>query len=202
LDRDSVPETWNTDLHVRRWQVGDDSAFAALEEHFRPLLLSRVRFGAHWALLRRYFEAEDVIQEVWLKVHNYAKTEFTPAGKGSFHALLRTICDRTMHDLVDSQTAQKRGGGSDRVSLGEQHHDQVIVRPGIAAPETPTSAARVAEEMSIARRVLSRREFLAWKHFELEDYLSDEVGDLVLDCPASTVRRLVMQARAKLARRV
>ena len=190
-----------TDLHVTRWQAGDESAFELLYQRFAPLLALRVQRNRVWPILRQRCHIDDVVQEVWSKLVSGSKKSFTPSGPGSFLAFLSSICDHTMVDLVRHSTAVKRGQGATVQSLEEDGMGAGYRKPSRATEETPTSRARVSELEAIAKNELSEREFEAWELVEMRDYTAPEAG-LAMDTSDSAVRGLLLRGRAKLVMRL
>ena len=184
-----------TDVQVARWQAGDDSAFGILFERFAPLIALRVRRARTWALLRDRLQAEDVVQEAWLRVVPGARRSFTPGGEGSFLAFVSKVTDNTMIDLVRKRNAAKRGDGRPEVPLTTG--EEIEIRSGVGEFETPTSSARCTELQEIAARELGERELLAWNLVEMQTYTADEAG-LAMDVTGAAVRGLLLRARAKL----
>jgi len=186
-----------TDLHVARWQAGDEAAFEVLFQRFSPLLLRRIRGHRLWSTLKGKCLAEDVAQEAWARVVAGSGQNFTPSGPGSFLAFLSTLTDRTMVDMLRSASAKKRSDGAPLRDLDTQAERQARIRPGLSGEATPTSRARISELQEIAHEVLTEREFGAWELVELQDYSASEAG-LALDCSGSAVRGLLLRSRAKL----
>jgi len=190
-----------TDLHITRWQAGDESAFDLLYQRFAPLMAMRVQRNRIWPSLRQRCHIDDVVQEVWSKVVIGTKKSFTSAGPGSFLAFLSSICDHTMVDLLRRSTAIKRGQGASEQSLESEGVAGVYRKPSFASEETPTSRARVSELEAIAQKELSEREYEAWDLVEMRDYTAPEAG-LAMDVSDSAVRGLLLRGRAKLVMRL
>ena len=186
-----------TDLHVARWQAGDETAFEILYRRFAPLILMRVRRNRLWPMLEPKLQPDDVVQEIWARVVPAAKQSFTPSGPGSFLAFLGKITERTLVDLLRTASAMKRGAGEKARPLDTQCERDGRRLPGLSAPETPTSRARVSELEEVAQKALSERELEAWELVEMQDYSAAEAG-LAMDCSGSAVRSLLLRGRAKL----
>jgi RNA polymerase sigma factor (sigma-70 family) len=194
-------EAWQTLAHVEHWRAGDPDAFAALHEHFAPLLRARVRRSRVWPMLEDHHQVEDIVQEIWVRGLPAAQRSFHHEGPGSFLAFLGKIADRTMIDLVRALRAGKRGKGQGARTLRTEWEPQAGHLPGHAAVETPTSHARSSELLQIAETELSEREREAWQMVELEGYSAEEAG-LALRCSGSAVRGLLLRSRAKLVARL
>jgi len=187
-----------TDVHVSRWQAGDESAFAILYERFAPLIEVRVRRSRHWRGLHVTYQVEDIVQEAWLRVLPAGKLTFTSRGPGSFLGYVARVADNTMVDLVRRATTQKRGDGKAPASLDTEAALDPAVQPGRNGFVTPTSAARCSELKALAEEILQERELVAWQLIELEGYTASEVW-LALDTSGSAARGLLLRACARLA---
>ncbi len=192
---------WNTARHLADWRNGDPAAFAALHEHFTPLLHHRIRNTPAWHLLSHHLTLDDVTQEIWARAVPAANRNYTNVGPGSFLAFLGTIADRTLVDLARTHKARKRGGAHNTHSLQPDDEAHSVPRPQQHHEESPTSHARANELEQLARDTLSPREHAAWDLVELQGFTGDEAA-LALHCTASAVRGLLLRARAKLVARL
>jgi len=196
----NTPEENPTRVPFEKWKGGSEEAFAELHVRFTPLLRARIRRHRAWSLLARHFELDDVLQDVWARAVPAAKATFKQAGPGSLLAFLGKIADREVIDIARRHRAQKRGRGGPE-SLATDFDAPDGVRPGRAGPTTPTSHARVAELKTLARAVLGEREHEAWDLVELRQFTPEEAG-LAMRCSDSSVRGLLLRARAKLVARM
>lgn len=186
-----------TEVQVARWQAGDETAFALLYARLAPMILMRVVRHRVWPLIESRFQAEDVVQEAWMRVVPKVGDTFTPSGTGSFLAYVSKVTDNTLIDLSRRAYATKRGDGAPIQSILPETEQFAKQRAGLPSAESPTSAARYSELRDLAIRRLNERELLAWELVEIKGYIAEEAG-LAMDCTGSAVRSLVRRARAKL----
>jgi RNA polymerase sigma factor (sigma-70 family) len=109
-----IPRNCDTSWLVAQAQTGDRGAREAVLARYRSKIevLVERRFSG---LLERLFEADDVIQETLLRLHN-GLDGFEDRGRGSFAAWVRICVDSTIADLIRRATAERRGGGRVRRS--------------------------------------------------------------------------------------
>lgn len=186
-----------TEVQVARWQAGDDTAFALLYSRLAPMIMLRVVRNRVWPLIESRCQAEDVVQEAWMRVVPKVGHSFTPSGTGSFLAYVSKVTDNTLIDLSRRAHATKRGEGAQTQTILPETELFAKQRSGLPRAESPTSAARYNELRDLASRLLNERELLAWELVEISGYIAEEAG-LAMDCTGSAVRSLVRRARAKL----
>lgn len=108
------------------------------------------------SLLQRSHAAEDVLQEALLHAWR-SRDQVEWRGPRSFRSWLLSIIDNRIRDLVDRETAQKRGGTRKPLSLaslgapaGSLSHDGgALLEP--AGSTTPSRLAMYAEEAEVIR---------------------------------------------------
>lgn len=189
-----------TIVHLERWRNGDDAAFDPLHRRLLPLLRVRVLRHRAWPLLQGHFEADDVLQEFWVRSIHTVKHRFEHAGRGSLLGFLGKIVDRQVIDLARRHRAQKRGLGEvQRLST----QVEVAGGNGVArnAPATPTANARCSELEELARQELAPREFEAWRLVEMQGFTSEEAG-VAMRASDASVRGLLLRGRARLITRL
>jgi RNA polymerase sigma factor (sigma-70 family) len=151
--REGSPRDWDRLVE----SVGPASLIVAIGE----------RMGA---LLRSRLEADDVWQEVLLLAWR-DRGAFEWRGAASFRSWLLTIADHRIRDLLQYETAEKRGAvapalridAPPRSDCGSSSSDGVFAGP--VATTTPSRAASLREEANAMRTALSG--------------LDDEVRDVV-----------------------
>lgn len=128
--------------------LGPPSLLVAIESRMSPELLARVT-------------AEDVLQEVLLHLwRDRGRIEWRDTK--SFRSLVLSIADHRIHDAVDREFAQKRGGSAATLD----GHDSTDSRAlGSVGSTTPSRTAIAREQADAMRAALAR--------------LSDEVRDVV-----------------------
>lgn len=96
---------------LERYRAGAFSAEERLFGRFRERLLALARAHSGLRAVSRHASAEDVVQEVfWRLLSSGALARFEDRGPGSLEALMRTILDRTVVDVVRRASSAKRGG--------------------------------------------------------------------------------------------
>lgn len=193
----ATAERSKTEVQVARWQAGDEHAFALLHARLAPIIRVRVLRHRIWPILEKRFSADDVVQEVWMRVVPKVGGSFNPSGQGSFLAYVSKTTDNTLIDLSRRSRASKRGDGREDQQIIPENEGAVRLRSGVTPDESPTSAARYSELRELSLRHLGARERLAWELTELKGFNAEEAG-VAMDCSGSAVRSLVRRARAKL----
>jgi RNA polymerase sigma-70 factor, ECF subfamily len=74
---------------------------------------------------RRYFGAEDVLQEVFSQAFRDIG-KFTPKPDGSFYAWLKAIADHRLADALKRMGRKKRGGEHNRLSAADMVKDSAV----------------------------------------------------------------------------
>jgi RNA polymerase sigma factor (sigma-70 family) len=192
-DADDPP----TNVPLERWRRGDEAAFGEMFARFRPTLLAWIRAHAAWPFASKHCEADDLLQEVWMRALPAAKSTFENRGKGAFLAFLRPIVDGAVSDAARRMSAQKRGGGA-VAPLATNYDAPDAAGPGRAAPETPTGFARRNELAKRARELCNDDQYRAWDLVDLQGCSFDEAAAAMGRTPAA-VRGLVHRARTRIA---
>ncbi|MDV3223456.1 RNA polymerase sigma factor SigJ [Intrasporangium sp.] len=161
----------------------DDPAAAAFEEH-RGLLL-----GAAYRLLGVHSDAEDVVQETWLRW-----SAVDPATVNDTRAYLLTITSRLALNRLRELKARR-----------ESYVGPWLPEPvATATSDDPAKAAELADEVSMAMLIvlesLTPLERAAFVLTDVFGMASPEVAHALGRSPAS-VRQLVSRARSHLAAR-
>lgn len=94
---------------VERFRQGDDTAFRALFQKYKPRLSVLVRYKLSDSLRTR-IEIEDIVQEVFLEASKDIG-HFTYRSPGSFMSWLSRIADHVITDEARAQARQKRAAG-------------------------------------------------------------------------------------------
>ncbi len=99
---------------VREAGEGRTTAVTSLVEQYRPAV---VRFLRHRGLTEA--DAEDVAQEVFLRLFDDRVLEKADPRHGRFRSLLLAVTRHVMGHFLDRRTAAKRGGGREPIPVDE-----------------------------------------------------------------------------------
>jgi RNA polymerase sigma-70 factor (ECF subfamily) len=166
---------------VRRAQAGEEEAFGALVQRYqRPV------YRLAYRLLMHHADAEDVVQETFLRAYRYLPS-FDP--QRSFRRWLYAIAVRECHRL-------QRGRG--RLPVVEL--DESLPDPAWASsPEQVYAQRELGAEIQRALLTLSWHQRTALILSAVEGLPSAEVAE-VLGCSAPTARIHLFRARKNLRR--
>ncbi len=176
-------------LHLTRIQAGDRAAV----EELLPLVYSELRALAQSYLAQRphgnTLQATSIVHEVYLRLVD--ETSINWEGRAHFFAVAAKAMRQLLVDHVRRQTAQKRGGGLQRVPI-----DAVTV------PDEGSSVALLDLEEALSE--LAGLDPMQGRIVELRFYggLSFEEVAHVLGVSKSTVEREWRMARAWLITRL
>ncbi|SKA93263.1 RNA polymerase sigma-70 factor, ECF subfamily [Agreia bicolorata] len=167
-------------IPAHRIQTSDDKAFAQLVQRHSAML----RLVAH-RTLGGNADVDDVVQEAFLAAWTHA--ESVVEGETIAGWLVTTVRRRS-YDRLRSSTSRRRADLDDEM-LSFDHDDPAIM-------------AHCQSLASEARRVLESMPYLQRRCWELRqlDHLSYTAIASELMIPPSTVRGLLVRARARLAR--
>lgn len=124
-------------------EIGPATLLAVIQNRMSPLLRSRLA-------------PEDLFQDALLQAWR-DRNSFQWQGLRSFRAWLLTIIDHRLRDVADYETAQKRGGGRNPVSLNRGASDTSsadAIPPALAASTTPSRLAIYREQAVAMERAL------------------------------------------------
>ncbi|MGV3660566.1 MAG: sigma-70 family RNA polymerase sigma factor [Prosthecobacter sp.] len=156
----------------------EDPHLAAFEEH-RGLLT-----GVAYRMLGSVSDAEDMVQETWLRWAGTDETEIRTA-----RSWLVTIVSRLCLDRLKSARVQR-----------EQYYGTWLPEPLIAAAPSGSPSDQVDESVSIALLLvlekLSPVERAGFLLHEVFGHTFEQVAE-ILGKPAATCRKLVSRARAR-----
>lgn len=158
---------------IEGFQSGDIEAFEKLYERHGPRMKSIA-----WNLLGNVTDAEDAVQEAFLKIYRSAGTF---RGGSSFSTWAYRVLVNACYDLM-------------RKRRRRQEVDDIV---SVELPRTPAvdHPLRVALEQCLAR--LDPRRRAAFLLFEVEGFTHKEVGE-ILDVPEGTSKNLLFTAKREL----
>jgi RNA polymerase sigma factor (sigma-70 family) len=185
---------------LARVRAGDRRADYKLWLELRRHLLVRVQRHPQLAQLRPQYSAEDVVQEVWLRVQRPgALAEFEDRGPGSLRRYLGSFLENTLLDLLRRKSAGRRGGGKQPHSL-DQTGARTAAHSIGGVEASPTSEARVSEVNARIQRELPEREREVWRLHVDEGHGFRETGE-ALGLTEDAARSLYFRARHRLQQR-
>jgi RNA polymerase sigma-70 factor (ECF subfamily) len=162
---------------------GDDEAFRALYDQLSVRVFNLVLRSVH-----ERATAEDVCQEVWLKVHREIRTLRSPEALRTW--LFRTA-SRACIDYTRSRAYKERGSPEVTEEMLDAPSDE---------PERVVERRAELRMMWEALAAMPPRQSLALYLKQAEGCSYDEIGR-VLSCPTSAVETLLFRARQGFARK-
>jgi len=106
------------------------------------------------------------------------------------------VLDHVLKDAARRAGRRRRGSGLTEVSLDDLGDATRHDLPSDPSP-SPTSDARAAELLALARERLDERAWSVWYAVEVEGMASTDVAEW-LDVTPSAVRGILLRARARL----
>ena len=191
-----------TGVVLRRALAGEGASQSKLFTRLRRVLLRDAQAHPLSRRVKSRFAAEDVVAEVWLRCFTSGVLErFEDHGPGSLRGLLRTILDRTLHDMARRMNSAKRAepAAASPAEGGPRSIDRAVVEP--SRDPTPSSDARAAELRTLVEAILDDREREIWRWSHEEELDSSEIAAR-LGTTSETVRGVLFRARRKLAARL
>ncbi len=168
---------------VDRAQRGDGRAFDLLVRKYRSRMEAIVL-----RLLPQRADAEDVVQETWIKVHR-ALPEFR--GESAFFSWVYRIAINVAR--TQGQQRQRRGlNHSVAWEDAEEKGDAALV--DVASPEAEVLKDEMMQVLQQAIASLPEEFRLAYTLREMEGLNYEDIA-LTLECPVGTVRSRIYRAR-------
>lgn len=176
----SIPEL------VESFVKGDTAAFAELVRRYQK----NIYFLAY-RLLGNHLDADDVVQETFVRVYRRQKEI---ANVNSFTSFLTRIATNYAIDLL----RKRKGRGSVSDDLTELPGEmQVDLARRVRTPEELLKDKVVMEEIQRALDRLPPRQRITIMLHDVDGYTKSEVA-AILECPEATVRSNLHIARNKL----
>lgn len=182
--RTTGADVWSTegsgasdDELVRAAARGDAEAFTVLYRRYRTDV-----WQLAWLTLRDHHDAEDVVQETWLKAHRHLDRHRAGA---SLRAWLLTICRNASRDRL--RAARRR----DTVALDDE-------LAAVVAAAVPEDDRERSIDFHRAFERLGEPEREAFLLVDVMGCTSDEAARIVGVRAASTLRSRLARARAEL----
>jgi RNA polymerase sigma-70 factor (ECF subfamily) len=176
---------------VERARQGDREAFSTLARGFERRVYSLALFYT-----RNQSDAEDLSQEVWLKVYRHLQSF---RGESSFYTWLRQI---TVNTFLNHRRAQLRHNGSESQPLRLVEIEQVDYEDALRLARSRDMEDDLQQKMMIERVEASlseltpqQRLIFILKHNEGMTY--EEIS-VALNCSTGTIKKSLFRAVQKL----
>ncbi len=175
---------------IRRAQAQDRDAFASLFQLYKNLV-----YKTAYLMLRDRDEADDALQEIFVRVHREIQT-YDP-NKGAFTTWLHRV---TMNHSLNHLRGAKRAARAAQVPLDVAAS---IPAPGIAHPADQDVLRQAVDQLSDKQRaVVVLRYFLELSYDEIAQVLDIPLGTVKsrLTLALATLRRALEEDQASCAR--
>ena len=179
-------------LLVERVQQGDKKAFELLVIKYQRKLLRLVS-----RLVRDQAEAEDVVQEAFIKAYR-AIPQFR--GDSAFYTWLYRIGINTAKNYLVTQGRRAPTSTDSNAEEAETFDDADSLRD-INTPESMLATKQIANTVNQAMAALPEELKTAITLREIEGLSYDEISE-VMDCPIGTVRSRIFRAREAIAEKL
>ena len=179
-------------LLVDRVQLGDKKAFGLLVSKYQRKLMRLVS-----RLVRDQAEAEDVVQEAFIKAYR-ALPQFR--GDSAFYTWLYRIGINTAKNYLVTQGRRMPTSTESDIQEAETFDDGEQLRD-INTPESMLATKQIAETVNIAMEALPEELRVAITLREIEGLSYDEIA-LAMGCPIGTVRSRIFRAREAIAEKL
>lgn len=177
---------------VERVQHGDKKAFELLFSKYQRKLMRLVS-----RLVRDQAEAEDVVQEAFIKAYR-ALPQFR--GDSAFYTWLYRIGINTAKNYLVTQGRRAPTSTESDVEEAETFDDGEHLRD-INTPESMLATKQIAQTVNLAMEALPEELRTAISLREIEGLSYDEIAD-VMECPIGTVRSRIFRAREAIAEKL
>ncbi|MFM7524460.1 MAG: RNA polymerase sigma factor RpoE [Betaproteobacteria bacterium] len=179
-------------LLVDRVQQGDKKAFELLVSKYQRKLMRLVS-----RLVRDQAEAEDVVQEAFIKAYR-ALPQFR--GDSAFYTWLYRIGNNTAKNYLVTQGRRAPTSTEADAEKAETFDDGEHLRD-TNTPECMLATKQIAETVNVAMEALPEELRIAITLRELEGMSYDEIAE-TMGCPIGTVRSRIFRAREAIAERL
>lgn len=177
---------------VERVQHGDKKAFELLFSKYQRKLMRLVS-----RLVRDQAEAEDVVQEAFIKAYR-ALPQFR--GDSAFYTWLYRIGINTAKNYLVTQGRRAPTSTDADVEEAETFDDGEYLRD-VNTPESMLATKQIAQTVNLAMEALPEELRMAISLREIEGLSYDEIAD-VMGCPIGTVRSRIFRAREAIAEKL
>jgi RNA polymerase sigma-70 factor, ECF subfamily len=179
-------------LLVDRAQHGDKKAFELLVLKYQRKLMRLIS-----RLIRDQAEAEDVVQEAFIKAYR-ALPQFR--GDSAFYTWLYRIGINTAKNYLVTQGRRAPTSTEADVEEAETFDDGEQLRD-INTPESMLATKQIAETVNLAMEVLPEELRIAITLREIEGLSYEDIAE-AMHCPIGTVRSRIFRAREAIAEKL
>jgi RNA polymerase sigma-70 factor (ECF subfamily) len=179
-------------LLVDRAQHGDKKAFELLVLKYQRKLMRLIS-----RLIRDQAEAEDVVQEAFIKAYR-ALPQFR--GDSAFYTWLYRIGINTAKNYLVTQGRRAPTSTEADVEEAETFDDGDQLRD-INTPESMLATKQIAETVNLAMEVLPEELRTAITLREIEGLSYEDIAE-AMHCPIGTVRSRIFRAREAIAEKL
>ncbi len=179
-------------LLVERVQRGDKKAFELLVIKYQRKLMRLVS-----RLVRDQAEAEDVVQEAFIKAYR-ALPQFR--GESAFYTWLYRIGINTAKNYLVTQGRRAPTSTETNAEEAETFDDADQLRD-INTPESMLATKQIAATVNVAMEALPEELRVAISLREIEGLSYDEIAE-AMGCPIGTVRSRIFRAREAIAEKL
>lgn len=179
-------------LLVDRAQHGDKKAFELLVVKYQRKLMRLIS-----RLIRDQAEAEDVVQEAFIKAYR-ALPQFR--GDSAFYTWLYRIGINTAKNYLVTQGRRAPTSTEADVEEAETFDDGDQLRD-INTPESMLATKQIAETVNLAMEVLPDELRMAITLREIEGLSYEDIAE-AMHCPIGTVRSRIFRAREAIAEKL
>ncbi|HTY99637.1 MAG TPA: RNA polymerase sigma factor RpoE [Rhodocyclaceae bacterium] len=177
---------------VERVQAGDKQAFGLLVAKYQRKLTRLVL-----RLVRDTAEAEDVVQEAFIKAYR-ALPAFR--GESAFYTWLYRIGVNTAKNWLIAQGRRAPTSTEVDSEEAETYEDGDLLRD-VDTPERLLMSKQIAETVNAAMTMLPEELRTAITLREIDGLSYEEIAE-VMDCPIGTVRSRIFRAREAIAQKL
>ena len=177
---------------VERVQAGDKQAFGLLVAKYQRKLMRLVM-----RLVRDAAEAEDVVQEAFIKAYR-ALPGFR--GESAFYTWLYRIGVNTAKNWLIAQGRRAPTSTEVDSEEAESYEDADLLRD-VDTPERLLMSKQIAETVNGAMTTLPEELRTAITLREIDGLSYEEIAQ-VMDCPIGTVRSRIFRAREAIAQKL
>ena len=190
--QDLTTERYIDQLLVDRAQHGDKKAFELLVVKYQRKLMRLIS-----RLIRDQAEAEDVVQEAFIKAYR-ALPQFR--GDSAFYTWLYRIGINTAKNYLVTQGRRAPTSTEADVEEAETFDDGDQLRD-INTPESMLATKQIAETVNLAMEVLPDELRMAITLREIEGLSYEDIAE-AMHCPIGTVRSRIFRAREAIAEKL